>query len=130
MGKSNVIVQFIRGVVILCFLVLLLVSPARAETVYFSDDFENGTSTWTISNGVWEIGVPMSGPGAAHSGQKVAATVLAGDYPANSNATMTLAHPIDLTGSVSPVLSYWHKDYMPYSYDVIYVQVSNDGGLS
>jgi len=53
-----------------------------------------------------------------------------GDYPVNSNAILTLAHPIDLSGSAAPVLTYWHKDYMPHGGDHIYVQASKDGGTT
>src|SRR5262249_18235669 len=44
------------------------------------EDFELGLGDWSVDNGTWEVGVPSSGPRAAHSGGQCAATVLAGDY--------------------------------------------------
>jgi len=77
--------------VLICLL-LLCTNTASAETV-FSEDFEEGASDWSTDNGVWEIGVPTSGPTAAHSGSNVAATILDGNYPAQTDSRL-----------VSPVL--------------------------
>lgn len=41
-----------------------------------------GWNEWTAEQGVWEVGVPTSGPGAAHSGSNCVATVLGGELPA------------------------------------------------
>ena len=35
---------------------------------------------WVADYGVWEIGVPTSGPGSAHGGTNCLATVLSGNY--------------------------------------------------
>jgi hypothetical protein len=35
---------------------------------------------WVADNGIWQVGEPKSGPGAAYSGTQVAGTVLDGDY--------------------------------------------------
>ncbi|MHB1459799.1 MAG: IPT/TIG domain-containing protein [Armatimonadota bacterium] len=65
--------------------------PASATTVY-STSFENFTPTnwqgWTASNGVWEFGVPLSGPNSAHEGSVCAATVLDGNYPLNQDSRL------------------------------------------
>ena len=53
-------------------------------TVFF-DDFEGGIGNWFADNGIWEVGVPTSGPNSAYSGVALAATVLDGDYPGNSS---------------------------------------------
>lgn len=45
------------------------------------DNFEGGSRGWAANNGVWELGVPTSGPGAAHSGQYCWGTNLSGNYP-------------------------------------------------
>ena len=46
------------------------------------DDFDDAGADdrWLVTDGVWEFGVPTSGPEAASSGTRVAGTVLAGDY--------------------------------------------------
>jgi hypothetical protein len=91
----------------------------------FSDDFEHGLGKWEVSGYDWDL-TESDSRSVTHS----VTDSPSGNYPVNANATMTLAHPIDLTGTVSPVLSFWHKDYMPHGWDVIYVEVSKDGGLS
>ena len=73
----------------------------RIETGQYTfpnpESFEGGWGDWSADGGVWEIGRPSSGPKAAHAGQQVAATVLAGDYPdaygAVDGATSRLISP-------------------------------------
>jgi hypothetical protein len=60
---------FTRIITLTLFLSLFVGGFSAQTEVIFSEDFESGALTWTISNGVWEIGVPTSGPGAAHSGR-------------------------------------------------------------
>ena len=67
---------------------------AHAQT--WSEDFEGPfvLFNWSIENGVWEFGVPTSGPTAngsgirAHSGTNCAATILAGNYPEPANTRL------------------------------------------
>src|SRR5207249_310635 len=40
----------------------------------------NQWDRWYTTAGTWQIGVPTSGPGGAHAGNNVAATVLFGNY--------------------------------------------------
>ena len=42
------------------------------------EDFEVGWGDFSPDNGVWEVGIPTSGPGKAHQGLSAAATILAG----------------------------------------------------
>jgi len=58
------------------------------------------------ATGCWEWGVPTSGPGAAHSGTKLWATTLAGNYP-NNNSARLLLDKIDLSGHEHPFLQFW-----------------------
>src|SRR5689334_3727684 len=73
----------------LCLLGLVSLCSVLAATadVVWQEDFEGPTPGWTSDTGtvapVWEIGVPISGPGSAHQGDRVAATVLGGNYPEN-----------------------------------------------
>ena len=91
-----------------------------ADIVFF-DNFEGGLGNWSATNGVWEVGVPTSGPAAAYSGSNVAATVLAGDYP---KTTSSLASPSIALPTISANeelhLRYWHWFSLagsPYMYD-------------
>ena len=83
--------------------------PAHADTV-FSEDFESGGSGWTIDNGVWEVGVPTSGPVGCQEGIQCAATVLAGNYPASTDSRL-ISPAIQLpevSGSDEIELRFWH----------------------
>ncbi|MDI6807636.1 MAG: S8 family serine peptidase [Candidatus Eisenbacteria bacterium] len=95
---------------------------------YFSWDFEEYDGEFVPTGGVWEWGAPTSGPGNAHSGAKLWATVLAGDYPNNANAKLD-APPIALSASKPyAMLTFWNWYYMETNYDGGNVKVSTDGG--
>lgn len=93
-------------------------------------DFEGAATGWIHggSNDPWAIGEPTSGPSGAHSGARVAATNLSGDYPDNAAAYL-LSPPIDL--SSGPVaLRFWQWFDLENNWDHGYVLVSGDGGAS
>src|SRR5881296_3403991 len=64
----------------LCALIGLVSSVNAQTTVVWQQDFEGPTPGWSVDGGTWEIGIPISGPNGAHSGDRCAATVLAGNY--------------------------------------------------
>ncbi len=71
--------------------------------------FENGWAGWSADNGVWEVGVPRSGPTNAHSGRQLVGTVLAGNYPYETESRL-LSPIYDLpaiTAGETLVLEYW-----------------------
>src|SRR6266536_1119169 len=83
MNTSRTILHIMSGVWPALFALLLACSNVRAQTThFFYEGFETAQAPddWTISSGTWEIGLPTSGPGSAHEGTNVAATVLAGEY--------------------------------------------------
>ncbi len=90
-------------------------------------DFELGIENWYADNGVWEVGIPTIGPSSAHSGQFVAGTVLAGDYPGNAN-TRLISPEINLSPlpGQAPTLFFWH--WFRFADDRGEVQVSVNGG--
>ncbi|HET6348359.1 MAG TPA: S8 family serine peptidase [Candidatus Krumholzibacteria bacterium] len=93
-------------------------------------DFEGDDGGFTPSGGVWEWGAPTSGPGAAHSGMNLWATVLGGTYPASANAKLDLP-PITIAADRPyAVLSMWHWYNMENLYDGGNVKVSTDGGAT
>jgi hypothetical protein len=93
-------------------------------------DFEPDDGGFTEDGGIWEWGAPTSGPGAAHSGVNVWATVLTGNYPSNANATLDI--PEISLGADKPyvVFSFWHWYNMENRYDGGNVKVSTDGGAN
>jgi Immune inhibitor A-like, MAM domain/FlgD Ig-like domain len=93
-------------------------------------DFEGNDGGFTPAGGVWEWGAPTSGPGAAHSGNNVWATVLGGDYPASANATLDLPAITIASDRPYAVFSFWHWYHMENVYDGGNIKVSTDGGAT
>jgi hypothetical protein len=93
--------------------------------------FENGLGNWTVENGVWEVGIPTSGPGAAYAGTNVAATVLDGNYPEvyNQYNSHRLVSPSFIVPDVgeNPRLRFWHWLGIG-AYDFGYVEIRVNGG--
>jgi hypothetical protein len=113
-------------------------SGSTVNTVYFSDDFENGLSKWTESTGYWGT-VTCDYRSTTNS---ASATPLSGtscppeDYPVNVNASLTLAdaYELNLSGGTSPILTFWHKYSIGsgccYWYDYGYVEYSTNYGVT
>lgn len=82
---------------------LLTVPLTVAENFMLADDFEldDGGYIPGGSSSSWTWGAPTSGPGAAHSGDKVWATNLGGNYYYREDSYLT-SPIIDLTGSGAP----------------------------
>lgn len=92
----------------------------------YEEDFEGSPTGWTSygPNNSWEHGVPASGPGAAHSGEKVYATNLAGNYANSANMTLVMP-PVDLPeGNSYLQFKQWHD--LERNYDYGHVFVSTD----
>jgi len=95
----------------------------------YQEDFEDSSGGYT-NTGDWQWGNPTSGPGNAHSGSKLWATNLSGNYSSNSNSMLT-SPIIDLTGVGEAELIFyqWYSTEMGYSnYDGGNVKISVDGG--
>ncbi|MBV6478420.1 MAG: hypothetical protein HGGPFJEG_01175 [Ignavibacteria bacterium] len=112
-------------------LLLLSVSSLRAQT-YFSDDFENGKAKWIIGGGNWDT---LSS--TYSSSNHCLTDSRTGNYTYNSDPTVTLAQSINLSGTTSPVLSFYHRYDLAYPicnytqyYDYIYLEISSNGGFS
>ena len=93
-----------------------------------SENFDSGIGDWYADKGVWEVGVPSTGPGSAHSRPNCAATVLSGHYPARAN-TRLISPEITLEAQSvrRPELFFWHW-FNIYPEDIAVVQVSVAGG--
>ena len=114
-------------------ILLIVVTVVNADEVIFTEDFEQIPSDWSPDNGVWEIGVPTSGPNTAHGGDNCAATILDGDYPAHTDSRLIYSLPylpdIDLpevTGDEEIHLRFWHwLSYSSLDYGYVQVQVQD-----
>ena len=103
----------------------------RFEIVeYFLWDFEPDDGGFVQTGNIWEWGAPTSGPGGAHSGAKLWATILGGNYPASANAKLDIP-PIALAASKPyAILTFWHWYSNENNYDGGNVKVSTDGGTT
>ena len=88
-------------------------APGYARPYAYRESFDASSGGWTSSSTVsWAWGKPTSGPGAAHSGTRVWATNLAGNYGTGENGDL-ISPVIDLPryAGERPVLvwSQWLK---------------------
>ncbi len=106
--------------------VMLIASFAiQAQTVEFSDDFENGAANWTLE-GTWGITTAQ-----ANSGTSSLTDSPGGDYAANVNTSATLTTGIDLSAALDATLTFSAiYDIEGGNFDYCYVEASPDGGDS
>lgn len=108
----------------------------KGETL-ITEDFEDGGSNWTIvpavaENPCWQIGVPTSGPEAAHGGENVAATILEGEYPNECKDLIYYNDEFTVPSSGVPTISFYAyvdivgTGYSPYDYVEVLAKKSND----
>lgn len=117
---------------LLIVLVTFGLGQAWGTALPFNETFDSSDGGFTTTGlGSWKWGIPTSGPGAAHSGSKVWATNLLGDY--GNNETGVVTSPMyDLTGATgkSIVVSWWQFLTTESGYDFGKVEVSKNGGGS
>ena len=83
---------------------------------------------WFADNGIWEAGVPTSGPSTVEDGDQVVATILDGDY---SNGMSRLVSPLLRIPAASDTSNMYLQVYHWFSLsdgDVGRLQVSIEGG--
>ncbi|MGB6222146.1 hypothetical protein, partial [Haloferula sp.] len=105
-------------------LITLAVSGSVGASPYpFVDDFESGSSSWSM-NGLWSVSTER------HASPTHALTDSHGSYYFNSsNASTSMVDDVDLSGAVRPTLSFQHSYSLEQYYDFGFVEVSTDGGL-
>ncbi len=95
----------------------------------YLEDFEGSIVGWSTGGepaDLWQIGEPTSGPGAAYSGQRVAATNLDGEYTSNAQAFL-ITPPIDLRdGAAALRFRHWYN--METNFDLGIVAITADYG--
>lgn len=90
-----------------------------------TEDFEAGNGGYS-GTGLWEWGVPTSGPGNAHSGTHLWATNLSGDYGNNANYMLYSRNYI--IANIPAELSFFQWYDMESGWDGGNVSISTDGG--
>ena len=102
-----------------------------------TENFEDGGSNWTIEPAntevvCWEIGTPTSGPEKAHGGEKVAASILEGEYPNDCKDLLYYNNEILLPSTGVPTISFYAwvsligSGYAPYDYVEVLAKKSGD----
>ncbi|MCK5776657.1 MAG: immune inhibitor A, partial [Bacteroidales bacterium] len=111
---------------LLLFIVLFVCSAyVQAQTTVFSDDFESGTTNWTIT-GSWGLSTASS-----HSTSHSLTESPTGNYGDNLNMiTATMTNGVNLNSALSADLSFWAKYNIEGGFDYMYLDVSADGGTS
>ena len=71
------------------------------------ESFESGLGDWYAETGTWEVGVPASGPGAAHSGSNCLATVLGGNYEDDRSSRFISPPFVVPAADQNPRLRFW-----------------------
>jgi len=92
----------------------------------FYEDFEL-TNGMFAGDGDWQWGEPTSGPNGAHSGAKLWATNLAGEYSNNMLAHL-VSPPFGLSDNA--FLCFWHWYDTEANFDGCNVKISTDDGVT
>ncbi|MBP5405799.1 choice-of-anchor J domain-containing protein [bacterium] len=114
-------------------------TPAEtpAGEIIITEDFEDGGTNWTIEPAnsevvCWEIGTPTSGPEKAHGGEKVAASILEGEYPSNCKDLLYYNTEITVPSTGVPTISFYAwvdivgTGYSPLDYIEVLAKKSGD----
>ena len=102
-----------------------------------TENFEDGGTKWTIEPATegapcWEIGAPTTGPAEAHGGEKVAATILDGNYADNCNDLIYYNTSLKIPPAGVPEISFYASvdivgsGQSPYDYVEVLVKKEND----
>ena len=97
----------------------------------FPEGFEDAAAgdRWLADYGVWEIGVPTSGPGSAHGGSNCLATILSGNYTDDRRSRVVSPAFVVPEAGQNPRLRFWH--WWSFSDDDFgQVQISTNNGTS
>jgi len=98
----------------------------------FNDNMESGQGSWTTSitggtGSAWALGTPTVGPSSVHSGTKCWGTNLSDKYSGNTSDAQLITPSIDLSGTISPLLTFWMYVDIDKK-DGGYLDISTDGG--
>ena len=87
--------------------VTLVTGPITTLTSNVPVGFESGLGDWSVDNGVWAIGVPTAGPGAAYDGTNCAGTGLTGNVPAYASTRLISPVFVVPAANQNPRLRWW-----------------------
>ncbi len=107
-------------------------APGYARAVVWGSNFESdgGGFAGSGQNNSWQWGGPTTGPGYAHSGSKVWATNLTGNYSNDESSYLTRDAALNLSGRHGLRVSWWQWLQTYDDFDYVILQISRDNGAS
>ncbi len=103
---------------------LTLTPPIPPGPPLVSFNFDGGTLQGWTTNGSWGVTTAY-----AHSGSYSVTDSPGGNYVDNTNTSL-ISPVLDLTGTTSPTLSFYHRYTLEPSFDYGYVEISTNGGVT
>ena len=91
------------------------------------EGFETGFGDWSVEGGVWQMGIPTSGPTGVFEGEAVAGTILNGNYPNGTKSRLVSPEFRVPSAFTAPQISFREWQAMR-SGDSPMVQVRVSGG--
>ena len=107
---------------ILLIILLLSFTEIYSQTTVFSDNFESGTTNWTLQ-GTWGLVTSKS-----HSSSHSLSTSTLGNYLDNQNISAALKNGVDLSSYKGAEIEFWGQYNLEQSFDFAYLEISIDGG--
>ena len=98
----------------------MLCWTVNAQTTVFSDDFESGTTNWTLT-GTWGLSTVQ-----AHTPTHSLSESPVGNYGDNKTIYATMATGLDLTAALSADVSFFGRYDIEGGFDYMYIDVSKD----
>jgi PKD repeat protein len=112
-----------KKILIMLFVVLISMY-IKAQTTVFSDNFESGTTSWTLTNS-WGTSTLLY-----HSSNHSLTESPVGNYTDNQNSTATMTTGVNLSTALSATLSFWAVYSIEAGFDYMFVDVSINGGIT
>ncbi|MBN2746421.1 MAG: PKD domain-containing protein [Bacteroidales bacterium] len=112
-----------RTILLIAFSIFVL-HFVKAQTVVFSDNFESGTSAWTLTN-VWGTSIVQS-----HSPTHALTESPIGTYTDDQLSYATMTNGVNLSSALAATLSFWAIYNIEGGFDYMYLDVSSNGGVT
>ncbi|MBI4646785.1 MAG: immune inhibitor A [Bacteroidia bacterium] len=93
------------------------------QTVFF-DNFESGTTNWTLTS-PWGLTTAQS-----HSPTNSLTDSPTGNYANNINKSATMTSGVDLSSALSATLTFWGRYNIEAGFDYLYVEISTNNFTS
>ena len=109
----------------------IVIEAGPLASMITPDSFEDlaALDRWNADFGVWEIGAPTSGPGAAHAGSNCLATILSGNYFDDRESRVSSQPFVVPPAKTNPRFRFWHwRSFGPCDYGQVQISTNNGSG--